>query len=218
MDGDGTPSFLDADSDDDGVSDRDEVGGQRVCQALSDCDGDGAADTEDQDSDNDLLLDARERTAGFSSCMRDTNGNVCDDLAEFELGGCDLSRVSASVCNESVDPHEPIVRLTVTRAAERLEPHLEIVKLVNQFDPAWIEGVRPVELNPASAGTIEGSGFSNVTTDAMLGVAVSFAPTRVQFLKNPWALIAVRAYTPSGALSGEGLLLVVIGNCPPILI
>jgi hypothetical protein len=212
-DGDGLPSFTDPDSDDDGVLDFDEVDRTLGCAARRDCDNDGAPDTEDTDSDNDLVLDAIEVSSGLSACIRDSDGDGCEDLADFELGGCDASRVIAKFCNDGPVPGEPIVRFKLTSAAERLEPNLEIVKLVNNFDPTWLEGARPTEISPSGAGTIEAGGFSNVSSDATLGIAVSFAFTPVQSFKSPWALIAVRVYTPSRTLAGEGLLIVTIGDC-----
>ena len=212
-DTDGIISSVDQDSDNDGVSDRDEVNGERVCQMVRDCDNDGAPDTEDTDSDNDLLSDATERDVGLSACLADTDGNGCTDLAELELGGCDAERVIAKFCSDE-SAGEPIVRLKVQAAAERLEPHIEIIKLVNGFQPAWIEGVEPIEVTPSGSGTIESRGFSNVTIDATLVVSVKFAfAPPMQTLQNPWTLVAVRAYSPTGTLFGQGLLLVVLGNC-----
>jgi hypothetical protein len=158
-------------------------------------------------------LDGKERLLGLSWCQPDTDGDGCDDLAEFELGGCDASHSMAKLCNDNPEPPELGVKLNVLNDAERLEPRLEIIKLGNEFDPAWIDAVKPSDVSPPGAGTVEAGGFSNVKTNATLGVVVKLALTPNLSLNSPWSLMAVRAYTPSGTLSGEALLLIVIGRC-----
>ena len=203
---------VDLDSDNDGVSDRDELEGPFAC-TLRDCDADGAADTEDTDSDNDLLLDGTERSLGLSACLADTDGDGCQDLADLELGGCDSMRSFVMLCSGDAEPPEAVVRMRALTAAERLEPHLEIIKLANGFEPEWIESVRPVDVSPMGAGSVEAGGFSNVSSDAALTVAVKLTYPPNRTLESPWALIAVRAYASNGHILAEGFFLTVIEDC-----
>jgi len=211
-DGDGLPNLADRDSDNDGVSDRDETFGVSVCE-LRDCDGDGAPDIQDPDSDNDLVPDADERAVGFFPCIKDSDNDGCDDLAELVLGGCDASHVKGTICGEDPERVQPIVRFQALDAAERLDLHVEVIKLENQFDPAWIEGVEPVDVSPSQAASIDSGGFSNVVNGATLGATVKFSFPPALSISDPWALLAVRAYTPGGVLLGEGLLIAVVGHC-----
>jgi len=69
-DGDGTPDFLDLDSDDDGVSDEIEPANQ-------DSDGDGVPDSLDLDSDNDGIPDSVEGS-------QDTDGDGVPDYQDLD--------------------------------------------------------------------------------------------------------------------------------------
>ena len=60
---------------------------------------------------------------------------------------------------------------------------------------------------------IEAGGFSNVSSDAALTVAVKLAYPPNQSLESPWAVIAVRAYASNGHVLAEGFFLAVIGDC-----
>lgn len=84
--GDGTPNYLDDDSDGDGFSDAEEHGTDDGCAAV-DLDGDGIADYLDLDSDGDGLSDEEERTRYFTDPRNDdTDGDGFIDLAEVATG------------------------------------------------------------------------------------------------------------------------------------
>ena len=85
-DNDGLPDYLDVDSDNDGISDRDESLGYDACidlfGGIPDSDGDGIPDYIDTDSDNDGIPDSEE---GQEDCDNDGIPNyrdpdVCPDL------------------------------------------------------------------------------------------------------------------------------------------
>jgi hypothetical protein len=61
-DGDGTPDYLDTDSDNDGISDADEAGDDDPLTLPWDTDGDGIKDFRDLDSDGNCIADADEDT------------------------------------------------------------------------------------------------------------------------------------------------------------
>lgn len=80
---DGTPNFLDDDSDDDGLPDQDEAGDDDICTHPPDHDGDGWHDALDRDSDNDGLGDAEEiELYGTDPTNPDSDGDTFTDLAE----------------------------------------------------------------------------------------------------------------------------------------
>lgn len=84
---DGTPDYLDDDSDGDGISDRDEAGDSDLCTPPADHDGDGWIDASDRDSDNDGLSDAEELTVyGTDRINPDSDGDGYTDLAEVAAG------------------------------------------------------------------------------------------------------------------------------------
>lgn len=84
--GDGTPNYLDLDSDDDGYLDAEEHGTSDGCAAI-DTDGDGIFDYLDLDSDGDGLSDEEERTRYFTDPRNeDTDGDGFIDLAEVATG------------------------------------------------------------------------------------------------------------------------------------
>lgn len=90
-DGDGAPDYLDQDSDDDGILDRDEAGDAEVLTPPVDSDRDGTPDFRDLDSDNNGITDAIEGGGdldgdGFADYMDDDNdGDLLDDV--MEIGG-----------------------------------------------------------------------------------------------------------------------------------
>jgi len=211
-DGDGLPNASDPDSDNDGILDRDEAPNFGVCIPLRDCDGDGRPDTQDPDSDNDFLSDGLEASIGTAVCGRDTDNDGCEDFPDFELGACDPSHAFVQACPNSL---EFVVSLPVTAAAARLDLNLEVVKLRNGFELDWIDGVEPLDVNPPGTATIEGDGFSGVSSGATLNATVRFKTLR-NAPESPWTLLAVRARTPAGLVLGEGLLLLLVTPCPPI--
>jgi len=84
---DGTPNYLDDDSDGDGVPDIDEAGDADMCTHPPDHDGDGYHDALDRDSDNDGLSDGEERDLyGTDPTNPDTDGDTFTDLAEVAAG------------------------------------------------------------------------------------------------------------------------------------
>jgi hypothetical protein len=87
-DGDGTPDFMDDDSDGDGISDADEAGDADVMTPPVDTDGDGTPDFQDTDSDNDGVDDADELTLGTDPTLVDTDGDGESDGVEI-AGGTD---------------------------------------------------------------------------------------------------------------------------------
>jgi hypothetical protein len=93
-DGDGTPDYLDDDSDDDGISDRIEAGDDDLATPPIDSDGDGIPDFRDNDSDNDGLADGDEDTnhngvvdpGETDPRHADTDGDGVSDLVEVVAG------------------------------------------------------------------------------------------------------------------------------------
>jgi hypothetical protein len=73
-DHDGTPNYLDPDSDDDGIKDRVEAGDGDPYTMPVDTDLDGVPDFLDDDSDDDGILDRFEHGAGSSPVDSDTDG------------------------------------------------------------------------------------------------------------------------------------------------
>ena len=71
---DGTPDYLDPDSDGDGIADAIEAGDSNLLSSPRDFDKDGIPDFQDVDSDNDRLPDA----------VEDANGNGVVDLGETD--------------------------------------------------------------------------------------------------------------------------------------
>ena len=87
-DGDGTPDFMDDDSDGDGISDAMEAGDAEVMTPPVDTDGDGTPDFQDTDADNDGVDDADEITLGTDPTDPDTDGDGESDGVEVS-GGTD---------------------------------------------------------------------------------------------------------------------------------
>ncbi len=85
-DGDGTPDYLDGDSDGDDITDGFEAGDTRLGTAPVDTDGDGTPDFEDTDSDDDGILDATETAGGF-----DTDGDLVPDYLDLDSDNDDAS-------------------------------------------------------------------------------------------------------------------------------
>jgi hypothetical protein len=79
-DGDGTPDYLDEDSDGDGISDADERGWVGEDQPPVDTDRDGVADFRDEDSDNNGILDCDEG-------MEDTDNDGMKNFADLDDDG-----------------------------------------------------------------------------------------------------------------------------------
>ncbi len=87
-DGDGTPDFMDDDSDDDGITDAMEAGDADVMTPPVDTDGDGTPDFQDLDADNDGIDDADEVSLGTDPTDPDTDGDGESDGVEVS-GGTD---------------------------------------------------------------------------------------------------------------------------------
>lgn len=93
-DGDGTPDYLDDDSDDDGLSDRIEAGDDDLATPPVDTDGDGRPDFRDVDSDNDGRADGEEDLnhdgvldpGETDPRKEDTDGDGVSDLVEIVAG------------------------------------------------------------------------------------------------------------------------------------
>lgn len=81
-DGDGTPDYLDADSDNDSIADSVEAGDADLATPALDTDGDGAPDYVDVDSDGDYLPDEAE----------DSNGNGMLDSGETNARSADTDQ------------------------------------------------------------------------------------------------------------------------------
>ena len=94
-DGDGTPDYLDDDSDDDGISDLDEAGDGIFGTPPVDSDGDGLADFIDEDSDNNGIDDGDEPTGDLDGdgvtdrLDLDDDGDGVNDAVEIRGDGAD---------------------------------------------------------------------------------------------------------------------------------
>jgi hypothetical protein len=209
QDGDGLVNSKDLDSDNDGISDREEALNTGACSLLRDCDNDSVSDMFDLDSDDDALPDAQEKIAGTSQCMGDTDGDGCDDFPQFQLGACNMTNVFEKACRDSL---ETSVVFAAIESAERLDVHLEVAKLANGFDLDWIDGATPMGVVPTDGATMDATGFSDVKAGALLRVDVKFAalPSSTAL---PWTLLLVRARTPEGKVLGEGRLLLLVDKC-----
>jgi len=97
-DADGTPDYMDADSDGDGYSDAMEAGDANVMTPPIDSDGDRTPNFQDLDSDNDSLSDADERTRGTDPIVGDTDGDGETDGVEVAGGTNPLDRTSCVSC------------------------------------------------------------------------------------------------------------------------
>jgi len=87
-DGDGTPDYLDTDSDGDGILDSAEAGDTNPATPPRDTDGDDTPDFQDVDSDNDGVEDDDEVTVGTDPFDWDTDGDGESDGVEL-AGGSD---------------------------------------------------------------------------------------------------------------------------------
>ena len=86
-DKDGTPDYLDDDSDGDGIPDKDEAGDANVVTPPIDSDADGRPDFQDTDSDNDGITDRDEAaTYKTSPTKPDTDGDGYTDAEEIAAG------------------------------------------------------------------------------------------------------------------------------------
>jgi len=95
---DGTPDYLDDDSDGDGISDAMEAGDTSVSTAPVDSDGDGTPDFRDLDSDNDGLTDAEELALGTDPTLADTDGDGESDGVEVSGGSDPLDPDDCITC------------------------------------------------------------------------------------------------------------------------
>jgi hypothetical protein len=98
-DGDGTPDYLDTDSDQDGITDGFEAGDENLATGPVDTDGDGDPDFVDDDSDDDGLPDATEVTGGF-----DTDGDLIPDYLDVDSDNDDLPDVDEA--RRGLDPKD----------------------------------------------------------------------------------------------------------------
>lgn len=85
-DADGTPDYLDGDSDRDGITDSEEAGDADVLTPPRDSDGDLIPDFRDTDSDADGLADHLEREAGTDPTRGDSDGDGAPDALEHGTG------------------------------------------------------------------------------------------------------------------------------------
>lgn len=85
-DGDGTPDYLDDDSDQDGITDAFEAGDTDLATSPRDTDRDGTPDYIDLDSDGDGIPDATEVASGF-----DTDGDLTPDYLDTDSDNDDIS-------------------------------------------------------------------------------------------------------------------------------
>jgi hypothetical protein len=85
-DEDGTPDFMDDDSDGDGIPDADEAGDADPKTLPRDTDEDGEPDYRDLDSDDDGLPDADELARKTDPLKADSDGDKVDDLTEIAAG------------------------------------------------------------------------------------------------------------------------------------
>jgi Bacterial TSP3 repeat len=86
-DGDGTPNYLDTDSDGDGINDKREAGDSDSLTLANDSDGDGSPDYLDLDSDNNCVLDADEKGEAEDGGPADSDGDGVYDFADTDNDG-----------------------------------------------------------------------------------------------------------------------------------
>ena len=106
-DGDGIPDVLDTDSDNDGISDKDEAGITEDGGRPADTDNDGTPDYLDADSDNDGVSDGTDNCRTLANEDQadmdgDSKGDVCDDDIDGDGIPNDLERTT---CAAGVDPN-----------------------------------------------------------------------------------------------------------------
>ncbi len=99
-DGDGTPNYLDDDSDGDGYSDAEERGPTSTPCGPRNTDTDPTLDFLDKDSDNDGLTDEEERTLGTQPLVVDTDGDGVTDLGEVRGSMTDPTDASSTIPDE----------------------------------------------------------------------------------------------------------------------
>lgn len=87
FDGDGTPDYLDLDSDDDGVSDELEGAPRESDGGPADTDGDGVTDVHDDDSDNDGISDLVEAAPLDAGAPEDTDLDGTADYRDEDTDG-----------------------------------------------------------------------------------------------------------------------------------
>lgn len=143
-DGDGTPDYLEVDSDDDGYLDADEAG---TGVALRDSDGDGTPDYIDRDSDNDGLADAEEAAAGADPLQFDTDGDQEWDSVELALGtdpadAADNSRAKGVIVVQIPPNRAPMpssVRVGMRPFIENVDVYLSIDNTGSMF--GWFDSL-----------------------------------------------------------------------------
>jgi hypothetical protein len=183
---DGTPNYLDLDSDADGMSDSDEAGPHDDCVTGRDTDRDDLPDFRDTDSDGDGALDAEELEAGLDPLSLDSDLDGCNDLDEFVLEGCDRAHVVIGGTCQVETTGTLVMRVRTDIAVD-----LGDVTLV--VDPEEQGGV-PVHFNivgfePADSGTLSDGRITSLDPGA--DVVVSFSAdnwfdTSASFVYDVW--------------------------------
>ncbi len=123
-DRDGTPDYLDLDSDNDGISDADELGPRTPDGAPADTDGDTTPDFRDGDSDGDSILDRDEAFGLSGEASPDTDGDGIPDARDTDAdadGMLDAEEGTADWDGDGIpnwrDPRNDIGAVTVTFVA-----------------------------------------------------------------------------------------------------
>lgn len=194
---DGTPDYLDEDSDNDGIVDADEAGPRADSEPPVDTDGDGIPDFRDGDSDGDSVLDRDEGTADDGTTLPDTDGDGTPDFRDVDADGdgmLDAHERAADWDGDGVpnfrDPVNDVAGLAIT-----------LRTLGTDFNqPVGIDYHAPTNTvalsvnyptgNPVSLELVAADG-AHATFSAMSGLA------------NEVKIATVRAGNPAGFAAGD---------------
>ncbi|NVB84742.1 MAG: hypothetical protein HOV81_40605 [Kofleriaceae bacterium] len=222
-DGDGSPDYLDGESDGDTLPDEDEVGA--TCDDPRDTDGDGTPDFQDADSDNDGVNDNHEDRNGdgiIGTCtLQCASGSQCPPAAHCSLpaDGVGLGHcISLDCADGETDPHNG------DTDGDGVDDNLEGTAICNPTSPMNPFGLKPIKYIDSTmtaypmsnwrlamdVAAVEGT--PSITNPTMLNAAYTFdmiAPdTQVA------GFLASRSASANSAVSEIGTLVLNLENAP----
>ncbi|MGC4091884.1 MAG: hypothetical protein QM756_29180 [Polyangiaceae bacterium] len=181
---DGTPDYLDLDSDNDTISDRLENGFREFpCAPPRDTDHDGVPNYLDRDSDGDAELDFDELFLQSDPLNRDTNSNGCADFVDQWGLPCDLNahQTVEVACGEPGVPLPPVERelvLTMPDVIDDISGRFNIGASVRSelvHGSVTVHGVL-VDVEPSGAVQIVDGVIRHIEPGARLFLKVSVTP------------------------------------------